>query len=236
MFLPLLPDPLYFRWQKVSGRLRGDADSNYEGQIPIWFNADLSNRLHHVDNSLPPRPLREFASVRRNQLALLAHGHLTKRVECWAAGGGNHAIEYRYPLLDQRLIEFTLSLPPEMFMKQGWKRYLFRYAMTGILPQKIQWNKSKQEPARRYGRAISRRWLVNELFTLLKARLDHPQPFHYLDPKRIEEVIANSNQRRILRRGGLLPALQVELMANQTLTDEIKSLFQYSGITKSDLS
>ena len=224
VFLPLLPDPLFFRWQKVNARLRGEPEWDYEGQIPTWFNADLSNRLRQVKNPLPPRRLREFVGVRGNQLALLAHGHLTQRVECWAAAGANHAIEYRYPLLDQRLIEFTLSLPPEMFMKYGWKRYLFRHAMTGILPEKIQWNKSKREPARPYGHGISRRWLVKELFPLLKAQLDQPQPFHYLDPKRIEEVIANSNQRRILRRGGLLPALQVELMANQGLFDSIKSL------------
>ncbi len=55
------------------------------------------------------KPLRlgTFREVgaRRTQLRLLRGGHLSKRLEGWASGAAR-GIEYRYPLLDRRLLEW----------------------------------------------------------------------------------------------------------------------------------
>lgn len=48
-----------------------------------------------------------------------------------------------FPYWDKRLIEFTLRVPPEQFMLNGVQRGLFRRAMDGILPPKVQWRKDK---------------------------------------------------------------------------------------------
>lgn len=54
------------------------------------------------------------------------------------------SIESRVPFLDINLIEFILSIPPQMNMNKGWTKYLFRKAMSGKLPKKICWRKDKK--------------------------------------------------------------------------------------------
>jgi asparagine synthase (glutamine-hydrolysing) len=55
------------------------------------------------------------------------------------------AIEARYPLWDKRLVEFCLALPPEQKLSQGWDRVVMRRAMTGLLPEAVQWRRGKTD-------------------------------------------------------------------------------------------
>ena len=86
--------------------------------------------------------------VRSVQLALLRAGHLAQRMEGWAASGAPRGIEYRYPLLDRRLLEFALGLPPEQFRHGEESRLLMRNAMCAVLPPEVCWHRSKSDPAR----------------------------------------------------------------------------------------
>lgn len=86
--------------------------------------------------------------VRRTQMDLYHDGHITARLEDWAVNGRRHGIEYRYPLLDRRIMEFAYGLPPEQFRRGTWNRWLMRNAMAALLPQEIAWNPSKDEPQR----------------------------------------------------------------------------------------
>ena len=87
--------------------------------------------------------------VRRTQLWwLLRQGFLSGRMEGEAASGALYGIEYRYPLLDRRLLEFALGLPPEQFRRGRWGRWLMRSATAPLLPPDIRWNPSKADPAR----------------------------------------------------------------------------------------
>lgn len=56
---------------------------------------------------------------------------------------GPEPVEFRYPFLDKRLIEFTTAVPIELKFKNGYYRYLIRVALDKILPPKIQWRTSK---------------------------------------------------------------------------------------------
>jgi asparagine synthase (glutamine-hydrolysing) len=47
------------------------------------------------------------------------------------------------PLLDKRVIEFCLSLPPNIGVRNGYHRYLLRGALDGLLPKRIQWRTDK---------------------------------------------------------------------------------------------
>lgn len=53
------------------------------------------------------------------------------------------AIEGRYPFLDYRLVEFAMQLPVEMNFHAGWNKYLLRTSLGHLLPQKIQWRRTK---------------------------------------------------------------------------------------------
>jgi asparagine synthase (glutamine-hydrolysing) len=47
------------------------------------------------------------------------------------------------PFLDKRVVEFCLSAPGRYKVRNGYRRYLVRMALNGILPRKIQWRTSK---------------------------------------------------------------------------------------------
>jgi asparagine synthase (glutamine-hydrolysing) len=48
-----------------------------------------------------------------------------------------HSIETRVPLLDHKLVEFALTIPPEMNLRGGTTKYVLKQAMKGILPDRI---------------------------------------------------------------------------------------------------
>ena len=54
-------------------------------------------------------------------------------------------IEYRHPFFDKELVEFALSLPPEMKYKNRTIKRILRKAMQGILPEKIRTRRDKAE-------------------------------------------------------------------------------------------
>lgn len=114
-----------------------------------WLASPTLLRRHRVK---PLRPER-FVGARRTQLWLLQSGRLSERMEGWAADGARRGLEYRYPLLDQRLLEFTLGLPPEQFLRGKWSRWLMRRAMQGTLPPQVCWNADQSDPVR-YGALV----------------------------------------------------------------------------------
>jgi asparagine synthase (glutamine-hydrolysing) len=48
-----------------------------------------------------------------------------------------HSIEARAPLLDHELVEFAATIPPELKLRRGATKHIFKRAMRGILPDAI---------------------------------------------------------------------------------------------------
>lgn len=135
VLLPSLPNQLYrLLFTRHEARLStGCATANFAATIA----------------SLPPAaPGRIQPSVHGTQLHLLQLGHLTKRAEVWANAGADDGIVYRFPLLDRRLIELSLTAPSALFFDGRTDRILFRRAVEGILPPAVQWGQVKDEPVR----------------------------------------------------------------------------------------
>jgi asparagine synthase (glutamine-hydrolysing) len=138
--LPLLPDSLVLK-------LRPELSDVKAEPLPLeLLTPAFAARL----SSVTPYPLdsmRERPGVHNYQTLLLNAGHLTERLEAWAVNASLRGMEYRYPLLDVRVVEFALGVPERLFHYRGWKRYLFRETTSGILPSNLRWNKYKSEPA-----------------------------------------------------------------------------------------
>ncbi|MGW8313953.1 MAG: asparagine synthetase B family protein [Bacteroidales bacterium] len=83
------------------------------------------------------------ADVRTMQHFRLMYPHIPERIEETSLLAQQHGIEYRYPFLDVKLVEFFYSLPSEYKVKDGKGRYLFRLAMKEILPDKIRMRSDK---------------------------------------------------------------------------------------------
>lgn len=54
------------------------------------------------------------------------------------------SIEARVPFADDhRLTEFIASLPASYKIHNGWTKYILRYAIAGVVPEKIRWRRDK---------------------------------------------------------------------------------------------
>ncbi|WP_428245403.1 asparagine synthetase B family protein [Ferrovibrio sp.] len=90
-----------------------------------------------------PLPSAMPADARRRRLSMLGGHGLTRRVEQWALLSARYGMSAGFPLLDRQLVEFALSLPSELFLREGWSRRVFRDAMAGVLPEDIRWKRTK---------------------------------------------------------------------------------------------
>jgi asparagine synthase (glutamine-hydrolysing) len=58
--------------------------------------------------------------------------------------GMNVPIEIRSPLLDHRIVEFVFSLPVEYLIRDGWLKWILRFAMKDLLPEEVLWRTNKR--------------------------------------------------------------------------------------------
>jgi len=86
--------------------------------------------------TLPP-------DARRIRFNLLTRPGLLRRIEQWSLLSARYGMSTTFPLLDRQVVEFALSLPSELFLRDGWSRRVFRDAMSGVLPDELRWKQSK---------------------------------------------------------------------------------------------
>jgi asparagine synthase (glutamine-hydrolysing) len=81
--------------------------------------------------------------VRARQYKRIMHNHVSQRFEYSYLAALYRRMEYAYPLWDIDLLEFYYSLPSHLKIKNKMQRYIFREAMTGLLPEKIRLRNDK---------------------------------------------------------------------------------------------
>lgn len=94
------------------------------------------------------RVLRNFyfhTSRRAMHLGYLRFYHLQDRCEIWTTMGYRLGVEYRYPLLDRRIIEYMVRIPSKHLCRTGYFRPLLRITGDGILPDDVRLNTSKKD-------------------------------------------------------------------------------------------
>lgn len=95
------------------------------------------------------RALKDFYSYlsrRQLHLKLLHFYHLQERCESWVISGYRKGIEYRFPLLDKRIIEYMLTVPSDLIGRTNQYRPLLREVGAYILPEEIRLNLHKTDP------------------------------------------------------------------------------------------
>ncbi len=162
-------------------------------------------------------------TVRAAQLELLLSSHLQWQLMGWAATGAKNGIDYRYPLLDRRLIEFSLGLPATMMGRQGWDRYLFRYAMRDRLPAGACRKQGMQEVALSADRQRLNYAFDSEIFNpLIDKLLAEGWPWQVLYPKGVLQC----RERSRLIRPATLNALRLDMLLNPDLESAVLAHLQ----------
>ena len=169
-----------------------------------FINPGFARRVRPLPT--PPLPA---VGVRAVQLHLLQLGHLAERMDGWATGGARHGIEYGYPLLDRRLLEFALGLSPEQYRRGSVSRRLMRQALGTLLPAEVCGHVDKRDPVRLGAFQDARDGALQTVREILEARpapprsayLDMPRLMARLDPARRR---ADANTATIMRALRLL--------------------------------
>ncbi len=182
ILLPLIPDLM------LSLLRPNTLKRNSHLPLPRSLQPAFASKLQSISPLKKPY-LRERPGVHRNQIDLINNGHLTERMESWAIIGAVNNIEYRYPLTDRRIIEYCLNIPSWLYFKDGWKRYIFRRAVNGILPQDIQWKKKKTDPAWLQGMKTNREKGFSLMVDNLKKRRDAILSAGYVNPDDLLEEL-----------------------------------------------
>ena len=162
------------------------------GPYKIDKDADVFNILKPgfaaVVKSAQPPALQFQHGPHGEQLELFNHGHLLDRIESWAASARRDAIEYRYPLLDKRIVEFALGIPEEIFQpRNGYSRFLFRSAVADILPREVAWAPKYSSP--KHFEMRKRLWLAVSKLLLQQDKDLFEHDGEFVDAEALHDII-----------------------------------------------
>ena len=128
VFSPLwraaLPAPLVALADRIAPKRRPFRDKLAQLLTPAARN-------HLVHN--PAAAYKTAPSACENRWRLSTGSHISERTEVWAQIGASHGLAFAFPLLDRRVVEFALSLPSELFVRDGYDRRPFRDAMVDVM-------------------------------------------------------------------------------------------------------
>ena len=110
-----------------------------------------------------------------------------ERIEETSLLAQQHGIEYRYPFLDVKLLEFFYSLPSEYKYKDGMGRYLFRMALEEILPEKIRMRFDKG--GNTIPNVLARALEDEEIFRKIIEEGRLMNHYHYVDYNKLHEML-----------------------------------------------
>jgi asparagine synthase (glutamine-hydrolysing) len=140
--LPLLPDQAFVRLLR-------------EEHVPGPARGQLAPPAERLRREAAAR-LRIRRSPQATQVGLLSSGHVAARLEAWTQYAGPRGVDHRFPLLDRRVLELALAFPPQVWLADGYNRWIMRLAADPLLPASICWGMPKEEPALRAWTAARR--------------------------------------------------------------------------------
>ncbi len=120
----------------------------YSGTYVVRNKKRHANPLFLARTQYLPTILPAGPRLQQMQAWALTDGDIIDRTEAWAQSAMPYGIVYRYPLLDKRLLEFALGLPPDQIVRGQHTRWLVRHAFATIMPPHIAWNLDKSDHIR----------------------------------------------------------------------------------------
>jgi len=97
------------------------------------------------------------ATPREQHIRTILHPYLTVALERYDRIAAVCSVEARHPLLDRRLVEFSVSLPWDQKVREGWSKYVLRRASEPYLPADIVWRKGWEHVGWSFTSALMRK-------------------------------------------------------------------------------
>lgn len=120
--------------QNARGRTpRNSATSQEMVAAPLAAEVDLAARVRSFRSSLPVRG----RTTREAHYLTLTSPLQPHALEAMSSVVATAGIERRSPFWDRRVVEFSLSLPPDQIRRNGRGRHLLRHALRDSLPTAV---------------------------------------------------------------------------------------------------
>jgi len=84
-------------------------------------------------------------SLREMQVQEILHPYLTVGLERYDRIAALCSVEPRHPLLDRRLVEYSVSLPWNLKVRNGWSKYIARCCAEDTLPESVCWRRGWEQ-------------------------------------------------------------------------------------------
>jgi asparagine synthase (glutamine-hydrolysing) len=137
---PLLPRAVRQGWTRLRYHQAEDTsllDPDFVRRAGIWERIEASQLAGGT-----PAP-----SLRESHVQRVSVGYLQSALERYDHAAACFGIESRHPLLDRRLVEFCIGLPPELKVRRGWTKVILRGAMAGVIPEPIRRRRDRNNPS-----------------------------------------------------------------------------------------
>lgn len=102
--------------------------------VSVFAAEDMLNREFFNKYNSEKKAANPFAY---DPLSYVRTGGSRNRLDVVALLGAYCGVRYIVPYLDYRVIDFALSIPRHMFVKDGKSRYIFREAFKDIMPESL---------------------------------------------------------------------------------------------------
>ena len=183
VFMPFVPRKLYCYFPKNSCRKIDNSLSIIKKDFKV-----LVKNIPYLSNQ-PGR------TIKKDMLTYWSWGGIQTRLESWNTEAIGNRIEYTYPLLDKRIIQFMLTVPSDYLVHNREGRYLFRMAVRDLLPNEILWM-GKEKETKRVSRYLS--LLVSVYKTILDNKDLHITSSEYINVQTLIRMIKEINEEDLL--------------------------------------
>ena len=124
---------------------RAWATSRYRRRLPDWLHPRWGGLAGDIVSTFYPSDFeRSFEyDVQRSHWHQLTSTRIGTALDRQQRVGARSGVEFRFPFLDQELVEFVLSIPPQFWPPEVPESRLHREAVGDVLPSKIRDRRTK---------------------------------------------------------------------------------------------
>jgi len=182
-------------WNQLSPEIQRRIKQPLGRQVPSWVKPTFATRTRLNGWQKHATPHRFPTWSQQETYRALTRPWMSFSLDHFDEGAARCSFEYRYPFLDQRLIEFFLAIPPQVKMHAGFRKSFIQQALREIVPGPIRFEEdptelipSKSSPV---DLEVEARGIQHELFR------QPAQIFDYVDRVRVHQLLKAQQQGRL---------------------------------------
>ncbi|MCB1843996.1 MAG: hypothetical protein KDI09_13615 [Halioglobus sp.] len=111
--------------------------------LPEWVPQTAIERLNLHERFAGSSATRFSNPALQARYDALQWSSTINSVRSYGAVAEQYGIEVRHPFFDTRLAEFSFAIPDDLWLRQGYPKWLLRKTMHGVLPDAVCWNRQK---------------------------------------------------------------------------------------------